>query len=136
MLTAILKYSMDKFNLLVIDDDEGIRDAVSEYLMCQGFNVSIAYTPNEIVETIRKNNIHLLLMDINLSGYDGRYVCKALKEHYNIDIPVILFSASNQYNLGNTEAFLADYFVEKPFEGLKLKFAILHQLDMNVQPFW
>ena len=60
-----------------------------------------------------------MLLDINLSGYDGREICRYLKTTAGVNIPIVLFSANIMYKNSYKESY-ADDFIEKPFEVKKL----------------
>ncbi len=102
--------------ILVIDDDRDLLDVITMVLQIKGFQVSAHTHPNHIYETIAAFKPDLILLDIQLSGADGRLVCKHIKESAGFaHIPVILFSANQSYKQ-DVQTYLADDFIEKPFE--------------------
>lgn len=82
---------MDKKNILVVDDSEEIRDALSEYLSRSGFNVVTASDGDEMWQQIAINEPHLIVLDIMLPGEDGFTLCSKirLKSH----VPIIMLTA-------------------------------------------
>ena len=58
-------------NILVCDDDRDIVAALKIYLSGGEYRVFEAYNGAEAVEAVRKNDIHLVLMDIMMPGLDG-----------------------------------------------------------------
>ena len=100
---------------MIADDDPGILDAVEAMLEFGGYEVSS--TPNgATVLELESNFPDLLLLDIWMSGTDGRDVCKQLKAQPKTkDMPIIMISASTELERSAKEAG-ADDFLEKPFD--------------------
>ena len=102
-------------NVLLIDDDPDILEAVSIMLEYGGYQVSNLSNPAELM-TMKEGLPDIILLDILLSGIDGRNVCKHLKTNESTrKIPVILLSASKDIELSARHAG-ADDFLAKPFE--------------------
>ena len=101
--------------VMIADDDPGILDAVEAMLEFGGYEVSS--TPNgATVLELESNFPDLLLLDIWMSGTDGRDVCKQLKAQPKTkDMPIIMISASTELERSAKEAG-ADDFLEKPFD--------------------
>lgn len=59
-------------NILVCDDDKEIVDAIEIYLMPEGYQIFKAYDGIQAIDIIRKQEIHLLLIDVMMPAY-GRY---------------------------------------------------------------
>lgn len=103
--------------ILVIDDDIDILYVVGFILKGKGFEV-IAFSspPANLIEKVKEVNPAVILLDIQLAGYDGRELCKLIKEvKEHAHIPVILFSANHHYKHG-IDKYLCNDFIEKPFE--------------------
>ena len=62
---------MEKNNVLVVDDDKEIVDAIDIYLRNEGFNVIKAYDGLEALEALMENDVYLILMDIMMPNMDG-----------------------------------------------------------------
>ncbi len=104
-------------HILIIEDDKSILDAVQMALEFDGYSVSLA-DRGDYSEELMNGTAPLpdvILLDILLSGSDGRAVCKALKEHKRTKkVPIIMMSAHPGANVSVIEAG-ADYFLPKPF---------------------
>lgn len=101
--------------IMIADDDPGIVDAVEIMLGFEGYDVITTLTGDKVLN-MESNYPNLLLLDVWMSGYDGRDICKALKQnHATKQIPVIMISASPELKKSATEAG-ADDFLEKPFD--------------------
>ncbi len=106
-------------NILVCDDDREIVDAIEIYLEQEGFNVYKAYDGEEGLSILRRNEIHLAIIDIMMPKLDGIHLVKDLRRFSSI--PVIFLSAKSEdadkilgLNIG------ADDYVTKPFNPLEL----------------
>ena len=100
--------------ITVADDDPGILDAVGMMLEIEGYEVTSTLNGNTILT--QKELPDVFILDIWMSGSDGRELCKKLKsEDRTKNIPVILISASNDLKR-SAETAGADDFLAKPFE--------------------
>lgn len=106
--------SMEK--VLVIDDDRDILELVKVILTGKGINVAISNKPEAVNLLLRKHHPNILLMDISMGKYDGRNICKSVKENPDFSsLPVILFSA-NKIDPESVTLSCADGFLQKPFD--------------------
>lgn len=117
----------EKFNVLVVDDEKEIRDAIDIYLRGEGINVIKAGDGLEALEILDKEDIHLVVLDIMMPKLDGMRTCLKIRESRNI--PIILLSAKSEdsdkilgLNIG------ADDYVTKPFNHLELVARVKSQL--------
>jgi len=101
--------------IMIADDDPGIVDAIGMLLEFEGYKV-ISTVDGLTVLDMENELPDLLLLDIRMSGEDGREICKKLKQvETTKNIPIIMVSAS----YGIKESALAagaDDFLAKPFE--------------------
>jgi len=100
---------------MIADDDPGILDAVEAMLEFGGYDVSSTANGATILD-MTHSLPDLLLLDIWMSGTDGRDVCRQLKlQELTKDIPIIMISAGTELERSAKEAG-ADDFLEKPFD--------------------
>jgi len=107
---------MDKVKkILIADDDPGILDAIGIMLEFEGYEVQSA--SNSAALLSMENGLpDLLLLDIWMSGTDGRDVCRYLKQKESTrKIPIVMISASKDIENSAREVG-ADDFLAKPFE--------------------
>lgn len=113
-----MKNSLTQINskkILVVDDDEGILDAMRAMFESEDYTVD-TNSDGEIFENLEKNLPDVILLDVLLSGKDGREICSKLKENASTkSVPVIMISA-DPVAIKGIKACGADDFVEKPFE--------------------
>ncbi len=102
--------------ILIVDDDEGIVDALKLILTEEGYSVATAYKGEEVYGTVLKYKPNLILLDVLMSGKDGRHICKQLKANPNSKtIPIIMVSAHPTAQKGALECGAEDY-LAKPFD--------------------
>lgn len=109
------KFSDKKSTIVIADDDPAILEAMKLTLELYDFEVETVGDGNVIPKLVSLQP-KLLLLDICMSGIDGREVCKTMKAlDATKDIPVIMISAS--CDLKESMRYSgADDFLEKPFE--------------------
>src|SRR5579859_6519220 len=102
--------------ILVVDDEPDILEFLQELLEQEGYAVAVA-DKEEYLEKLHDGGLpDLILIDVLLSGKDGREIVKHLKSQQETrHIPVIMFSAHPSAE-GTARAAGADDFVAKPFE--------------------
>ncbi len=106
-------------NILVCDDDREIVDAIEIYLSQDGYQIFKAYDGEQTIEVLKKEDIHLLIMDIMMPRLDGIRATLKIREHSSI--PIIILSAKSE----DTDKILglnigADDYITKPFNPLEL----------------
>ena len=100
---------------MIADDDPGIVDAVEIILDFEGYEVSSTVKGSTVFD-MKTEFPDLLLLDIWMSGSDGRDICRELKQRTDTrSIPIIMISASRDIERSAYEAG-ADDFLAKPFE--------------------
>lgn len=101
--------------IMIADDDPGIVDAVEMLLEFEGYAVTSTVEGSSVL-SLKENLPDLLLLDIWMSGEDGRDICRNLKaDDTKKHIPVIMISASKDIKDSAMQAG-ADDFLAKPFE--------------------
>ena len=100
--------------IMIADDDPGIVDAIELLLEFEGYQVSTTIDGSTVLD-MKMELPDLLLLDIWMSGEDGRDICKKLKQsELTKNIPVIMVSASKDIKESALAAG-ADDFLAKPF---------------------
>lgn len=104
-----------QFKILVVDDDEGILDAISLILEDEGYLVNIISNGNSAIKKVAVYKPDLILLDVLLSGVDGREISKNLKaDTQTKQIPIIMISAHPGAK-ETLKQYGADAFLSKPF---------------------
>jgi len=105
--------------LLVVDDEEDIRNLISRFAEHEGHEVTCASNGKEAVELCKTNDFDIIIMDVMMKDMDGLTACKEIKKFK--DIPVLMLSArGEEYDkLMGFELGIDDYVV-KPFSPREL----------------
>ena len=115
------------FNILVCDDDKEIVDAIDIYLSQEGYHILKAYDGLQAIEIMKKEEVHLILLDIMMPNLDGIRATRKIRE--TSSVPIIMLSAKSEdvdkilgLNIG------ADDYITKPFNPLELIARVKSQL--------
>src|SRR5665213_635535 len=117
--------------ILVVDDDTDILSVMEILLTMKGFEVEVTTKGENTFPKIASFKPDLILLDVLISGYDGRTICRELKASQETShIPVIMFSAHP-----GAAASIADYgaddFIAKPFDVTNLLQKVRYQLGIS-----
>ena len=101
--------------ILVCDDDKDIVEAIDIYLTQEGYRVLKAYDGLQALEILKKEEVHLLIIDIMMPKLDGLQVLRALRDR-GISTPVLLLTAKSQVadRIAGLDSGADDY-LPKPF---------------------
>lgn len=118
---------LTKFNVLIVDDEYEIREAVEIYLKNEGIKVFQAVDGIEALELLEVEEIHLILMDLMMPRMDGIKATFKIRESKKI--PIIMLSAKSE----DTDKILglnigADDYITKPFNPMELVARVKSQL--------
>ncbi len=121
------------YNVLVVDDEKEIRDAIEIYLRGENLNVIKAEDGLEALEILESKQVHLIILDVMMPKLDGIKTCMRIRENNNI--PIIMLSAKGEdsdkilgLNVG------ADDYISKPFNHLELVARVKSQLRRYEKP--
>ncbi|KQL46751.1 response regulator transcription factor [Brevibacillus choshinensis] len=118
---------MTNYNVLVVDDEREIRDAIEIYLKNEMITVYKAGDGLEALDILSEKDIHLIILDIMMPRMDGITATFKIRQERNI--PIIMLSAKSE----DTDKILglnvgADDYVTKPFHPLELVARVKSQL--------
>lgn len=122
---------MNSYNVLVVDDEKEIRDAIEIYLKNEEVIVIKACDGMEALQILKRQEIHLIILDIMMPNLDGISATYRIREIKNI--PIIMLSAKSE----DTDKILglqvgADDYVTKPFNPMELVARVKSQLRRYV----
>lgn len=105
-----------RWNVLVVEDDEGIRQSLVETLSVLGFSVGEAATGEDALVRLRMIDYNAVLLDINMPGMGGMETCRRMSSMYP-QLPIIILSVRDDED-DKVEALDAgaDDYVTKPFQ--------------------
>jgi len=119
---------MEKYKVLVVDDEKEIRDAIEIYLRSlDNIDIAMANDGIEALEYLKNNDVHVIILDVMMPNLDGIRTCMKIRETKNT--PIIMLSAKGE----DTDKILglnigADDYVSKPFNPLELIARVKSQL--------
>ena len=123
---------MGMYNILICDDQPDIVNALKIYLKPEGYKLFEAYTGAQALELVKKENIHLILLDIMMPRMDGITATSKIREFSNV--PIILLTAKSEtedkvlgLNVG------ADDYITKPFVPVEVLARVRSQLRRYAQ---
>lgn len=110
---------MSKATILVVDDEEDIRELIELNLAQEGYRILTCETGEQALTMIRANTPDLIVLDLMLPGIDGLEVCKRLKaDPATRQIPVVMLTAKGEEsNIVVGLELGADDYITKPFSG-------------------
>ncbi len=120
-------------NILICDDEKDIVEALKIYLSAEPeYNLFAAYNGEEALEIVRREEVHLVLMDIMMPKMDGISAMVKIREVSNV--PIILITAKSE----DTDKILglnvgADDYITKPFNPVEVMARVKSQLRRYVK---
>ncbi len=127
---------MEKIKILVVDDEQRVRDEIAEFLVENKYHVFKAGLPSEAFAILKDHKVDLVILDIKLPEMDGISALKIIKESYP-DTEVIMISGHGDMTsvIDAMRNDAADFF-PKPFRLLDINLAIqrtTRYLNLNVK---
>ena len=109
----------EKINILIVEDDNQILEALEYTLNKNGFNTFISETKSDALNKIEKEELHLILLDVQLPDGNGFDICKKIREYS--DIPIIFLTGrGEELNVVYGLDIGADDYIIKPFGNQEL----------------
>ena len=119
-----------KKHILVVDDDDRIRDLLKEYLNSKNFIISTAVNAEMAKQKIIYFKFDLVVLDVMMPGQNGYELTKEIKK--SINVPIILLTAKGEVeNRIKGLELGADDYLGKPFEPKELLLRINNIISKN-----
>ena len=120
----------NRIHILVVDDDDRIRDLLKDYLTKNNYMVSTAENANEAKTKIEHFKFEIIILDVMMPGQNGYELTKEIKKH--LKIPIILLTAKGEVeNRIKGLELGADDYIGKPFEPKELLLRIKNIIEKN-----
>ena len=126
-----------KIHILVVDDDDGIRNLLKDYLFNNNYIVSTAENGDQAKKKLEYFQFDIIILDVMMPGKDGYELTKEIKK--KINVPIILLTAKGEVeNRIKGLEFGANDYLGKPFEPKELLLRIKNiiantkKLDLNI----
>lgn len=117
--------------ILVVDDDHDILSVMEILLSMKGFTVDIISRGDITFERLESFEPDLILLDVLISGQDGRTICKEIKQNEKYKhLPILMLSA-HPGAAATIRDYGADGFISKPFDVENLMAKINEQLKLQ-----
>jgi len=119
-----------KTHILIVDDDNRIRDLLKEYLKENNYIVSTSENAENAKIKLTHFKFDLIVLDVMMPGQNGYDLTKEIKK--NIEIPIILLTAKDEVeNRIKGLELGADDYISKPFEPKELLLRIKNIINKN-----
>ena len=115
--------------ILLVDDEQYIRELYSEELSAVGHDVATIATGHNLVTKIDNIRPEVVILDIRLVDYDGLELLQEIRNQF-YDLPVVLCTAYDTYKY-DEKATAADSYVIKSFDLSELKTAIQKVIEAD-----
>lgn len=108
--------------ILVVDDDEAIRDSMTEFLHLSGYGTGMAASAEDALNLITQQSVDVIITDIMMEGMSGLELTDRVKKEFDIDV-IVMTGYSDDYSYEEAIRIGASDFVFKPirFEELLLR---------------
>ncbi len=108
-------------HILIVDDDPGIRELVTQYLRKQGLQTSSAADGPQMRQVLATQRIDLMVLDLMLPGVDGIALCRELRSPGQPHLPILMLTArSDEADRILGLELGADDYLTKPFAAREL----------------
>jgi DNA-binding response OmpR family regulator len=105
--------------ILIVDDEEKIRDVISSYLQKEGFEILEAQTGREALEFTKSEALDFIILDLMLPDISGEEVCKILRQEQSV--PILMLTAKvTENDMIHGLSIGADDYMVKPFSPREL----------------
>ena len=122
----------NKNHILIVDDDDRIRNLLKDYLTQNNYIVSTAENSNYAKEKIGFLKFDIIILDVMMPGQNGYELTKELKKQ--IKVPIILLTAKGEVeNRIKGLELGADDYISKPFEPKELLLRIKNIINKNIK---
>ena len=110
---------MDNDTILIVDDEELIRDLIKEYISLENLNADEAVDGREALKLFQQNNYALIILDVMMPKMDGWSVCREIRK--TSQVPIIMLTArGEEYDKLLAFELGVDDYIVKPFSPKEL----------------
>ncbi|MDD4066938.1 MAG: response regulator transcription factor [Clostridia bacterium] len=100
--------------ILIVEDEEKLRDELKQFLQNNGYNVVVLEDFNDTISYIKKIDVDLILLDINIPNINGEIVCKEVRKEKSTPI-IMVTSRNTEIDELLSINYGADDFITKPY---------------------
>lgn len=128
-----VKEKKEPISILVIDDDETIRNVLKRIFEAEGFKVIAAADGTQLSELLDDSPLDLIILDVDLPWINGYELCELMKENRDLKgIPLIFVSGhTSKDDIKQGFEVGADDYIKKPFDNEQIKSVVKTLLKLN-----
>jgi len=116
--------------ILLIDDDEWIRDSLSIFFESEGCHILALETAEEGLSALEDRNFDLLIVDYKLPGMDGLELLKRVQNEHCDAIKVLITAYRNDWIVTEAKKLNIQGFIQKPFTSESLMASLTCLMEM------
>ena len=117
------------FKIMIVDDSPEILEALQLIFELEDYDVVVAYSGNAIIQKVYLHQPDIILLDIMLGDFDGRDICREIKDDDMIKkIPIIMISSTHGINTFLQLKCEPDGYMAKPFNVAELTALVASKL--------
>jgi len=111
-----------KIDLMIVDDEDHVRNSLKEYFEREGFNLALAKDGAEALEKFKNYQPDIVVLDVGLPVMDGLEICKKLRQQSGQSVGIIMVSGIKKDTIDRVVGLEvgADVYVPKPFQTREL----------------
>jgi DNA-binding NtrC family response regulator len=117
--------------ILLIEDDEWIRDSLSIFFEAEGCHLLALETAEEALSALKNQSYDLLIVDYRLPGLDGLELLKRIQNKHLEAIKVIITAYRTDQLISEAKKLNVQGFIEKPFTSQTLMASLSHLIEMH-----
>ena len=128
-----MKQTMETFSVLVVDDDNLVRETVSIFLQREGITVHTASSGTKALEKLEQTKFQVVVTDLKMPGIDGLSLLKQIREKYSSTFVIVMTAYGSIATAVDAMKHGAFDYIEKPLVLAKIKKAIEKLTSKRVQ---
>jgi len=110
--------------ILVVDDEPMMRNLLEKILTRDGFRVVTASDGDEALQVMGREDISIVISDLQMPGMSGFELLKALKKHYPQAGMIIMTAYGDTYTVKDALLLGADEYITKPFKSFEISLVV------------
>lgn len=120
---------LKNMNILLIDDDEWIRDAMRVFFETEGCNITVLETAEEALEVIHRQNYDIVICDYKLPGMDGLAFFKEVRQSKPEALTVLITAYKTSDLVSEAKKLGVHGFIAKPFTSETIEVSLSHLIS-------
>jgi CheY-like chemotaxis protein len=121
---------LKKYTVLVVDDDDDLREVMSSTFEGQGFTVLVANNGAMAYEMVQENQVDLVVSDMKMPGGDGMSLLQNLRARHQVVPAVIFVTGFTEVPISECLALGANQVFPKPFNQKELLLSVRRALNI------